>query len=148
MVETAGIEQAAGLRRGVTRLGRRLRLEGPESGIPLLQLGTLGLLGTQGPMTPGELAAAQRVQPQSLSRTLTALEAEGLAVRDVDTGDRRRSRLTITDDGRQLLHQDMARRDRWLAAALARLSPTEQHVLVLAGRLMEQLAESPPTDSA
>jgi len=139
-------DRASALRRGVTRLGRRLRLERPEQGEPLLQLGTLALLHGRGPMTPGELAAAQRVQPQSLTRTLTALESGGLTSRRSDPGDRRRSLLMITDAGRRAIRHDVAQRDAWLAMAMAEvLTPAEQDLLRIAGQLMERLAEASVT---
>lgn len=140
------VDRASTLRRGVTRLGRRLRLERPEQGEPLLQLSTLALLHGRGPMTPGELAAAQRVQPQSLTRTLTALEAAGLASRRTDPGDRRRSLLMITGTGRRAIRHDVSQRDAWLAMAMAELlTPAEQELLRIAGQLMERLAEADVT---
>lgn len=139
-------DRASALRRGVTRLGRRLRLERPEQGEPLLQLSTLALLHSRGPMTPGELAGAQRVQPQSLTRTLTALETAGLVSRRTDPGDRRRSLLMITDTGRRAIRNDVSQRDAWLAMAMAELlTPAEQELLRIAGQLMERLAEAEVT---
>jgi len=134
---------AGDLRRGVTRLARRLRLERPGEGESLLQLTVLALLRSRGPMTPGELAAAERIQPQSLTRTLTALEAAGLVVRRPDPRDGRRSLLTITEDGLQAIRHDVRQRDAWLAAAMAALlSPVERKLLRLAAELMERLAEA------
>jgi DNA-binding MarR family transcriptional regulator len=133
--------RAADLRRGVTRLARRLRLERPEHGEPLLQLTVLALLRNRGPMSPGDLASAERVQPQSLTRTLTALEAAGLIAREPDPEDGRRSLLTITGDGRRAVRDDVRQRDAWLAVAMGEvLSPVEQDLLRLAGHLMERLA--------
>lgn len=138
--------RAADLRRGVTRLSRRLRLERPEQGEPLLQLTVLALLRSRGPMSPGDLASAERVQPQSLTRTLTALEAAGLVARRPDPEDGRRSLLTITHDGRRAIRDDVRQRDAWLAVAIAEvLSPVEQELLRLAGELMERLAEADVT---
>lgn len=138
--------RAADLRRGATRLSRRLRLERPEQGEPLLQLTVLALLRSRGPMSPGDLASAERVQPQSLTRTLTALEAAGLVARHPDPEDGRRSLLSITPDGRQAIRDDVRQRDAWLAVAMAEvLSPVEQELLRLAGELMERLAEADVT---
>ncbi|MGH9044383.1 MAG: MarR family winged helix-turn-helix transcriptional regulator [Acidimicrobiales bacterium] len=140
------LDKAADLRRGVTRLSRRLRLERPEQGEPLLQLTVLALLRSRGPMSPGDLAGAERVQPQSLTRNFTALEAAGLVVRRPDAEDGRRSLLTITDDGRRAIREDVRQRDAWLAAAMAdELSPVEQELLRLAGGLLERLAEADVT---
>ena len=135
--------RAADLRQGVTRLSRRLRLERPEQGEPLLQLTVLALLRSRGPMSPGDLASAERVQPQSLTRTLTALEDAGLVARRSDPEDGRRSLLTITPEGRRAIRDDVRQRDAWLAVAMAEvLSPVEQELLRLAGELMQRLAEA------
>src|SRR5580698_8131564 len=123
------------VRRGSTRLARRLRSERPEAAETLLELSVLGHLYRRGPMTPGALADNERLQPQSLTRALARLERDRLVLRRSDETDRRRSRLALT--------RDMARRDAWLAAAMAReLTPTEQQLLRLAGDLMERLAEA------
>ncbi len=72
------LSAAAAVRRGVTGLGRRLRLERTAAGPTALELSVLGHLHRRGPLTPGELAAAERIQPQSLTRTLTAWRRAGL----------------------------------------------------------------------
>lgn len=137
------LESAATIRRGVTRLARRLRLERPERGETNLETSVLAHLRRQGPMTAGELAAAERIQPQSLTRTLASLEAENLIVRQPDTADRRRSVLTITEAGSDALLRDMRQRDSWLALAMAReLTATEREVLRLAGEMLDRLAEA------
>jgi DNA-binding MarR family transcriptional regulator len=137
---------ATAVRRGVIHLGRRLRLERPGHDVTLLQLAVLAELNDAGPMTPGQLAAAQRVQPQSLTRVLATLEARGLLGRQADPEDGRRALLAITDDGHQALRRDADARDRWLAQAMAaQLTATEQELLRLAGELMDRLAKAEPT---
>jgi predicted enzyme related to lactoylglutathione lyase/DNA-binding MarR family transcriptional regulator len=125
--------------------------ERPEDGLTSQQLSVLSRLFSAGPMTPGEIAVAERVQPQTLTRTLTALEAGGLITREMDTADRRRSVLAITPVGLRKLSDDTRLRDRWLAVSMAELlTPVERGVLQLAGALMERIAEAdvapdPPT---
>src|ERR1700729_145774 len=68
-------EAATALRRGTTRLARRLRLERQqprpaEPELSNLALSVLAHLHRRGPATPGALAAADRLQPQPLTRTL------------------------------------------------------------------------------
>jgi DNA-binding MarR family transcriptional regulator len=143
------LETVAAVRRGVTRLARRLRVERqePRPGEPELSnlaLSVLANLHRRGPMTPGALAEAERLQPQSLTRTLGGLEDEHLVIRHRDSADGRRSLLGLTEAGAQALVRDMRRRDDWLAEAMAReLTRTERELLRLAGDLMERLAESP-----
>jgi len=136
---------ATEVRRGVISLARRLRLERNEVGLTALELSVLGHLHRRGPLTPGELATAERVQPQSLTRTLTALEAGGLVSRQSDPADGRRSLLAITEYGHAALRTEMQQRDAWLAGAMAaELTTTEIGLLRLAGSLLERLAAANP----
>jgi DNA-binding MarR family transcriptional regulator len=124
------------------RLARRLRRERSSAALSGAMLSVLSELHRRGELTPRELADADRVQPQSLSRTLAALERRGLVNRRVDSLDRRRSKLGLTAAGLEALTADMAERDAWLATALERLSPAERALLGVAAELMEQIAES------
>jgi DNA-binding MarR family transcriptional regulator len=135
------LPEAARIRRGVIRLNRRLRQERGDGSLSPNPLSVLGHLHRHGPSTPGEVAAAERQQPQSLTRVFSELEAQGLIAREPGTADRRRSVLSLTAQGRRALERDMAERDAWLAGALASLSATERGVLELAGALLEQLAD-------
>ena len=108
------------------------------------KVSVLGHLRRHGPATPGDIAAAERQQPQSLTRVFAELEADALVSRDRDERDRRQSVLAITAAGRAALTRDMAERDAWLATALAELTETERQVIRLAARLMDQIADSDP----
>src|SRR5580700_7639009 len=81
---------AVELRRGVTSLARRLRTERSPERLSLGKLSVLSHLWHYGPSTPGAVAEAERLQPQSLTRVFAELEQAGLVTR-------RRS----PDDGRQ-----------------------------------------------
>ncbi|MEU9170191.1 MarR family transcriptional regulator [Streptomyces sp. NPDC048420] len=136
------LSSAARIRRGLVRLNRRLRQERGDGSLSPGRLEVLGHLHRNGAATPGEVAAALRQRPQSLTRVFAELEAEGLLAREAGTADRRRSVLSVTDAGRSALERDMAERDAWLARALASLSPTERGVLELAAELMERVADT------
>ena len=143
MHDEALLTAATTLRQGTTRLARRLRIERPEPAQTSLEMGILAHLNRRGPTTPGALSAAERVQPQSLTRTLASLESQHLAVRQPDGRDRRRSLLAITEAGRQALARDMRQRDAWLARAMGRrLTHAEQELLRIAGELMDRLADT------
>jgi DNA-binding MarR family transcriptional regulator len=101
----------------------------------------LGTLHRQGESAARALSDADRIQPQSLTRTLSALHADGLIARRPDPDDGRRSLISLTDAGRRALARDMEQRDRWLAARLAELSAAEGAILALAAELMEWIAD-------
>ncbi len=138
---------AAEVRRGATRLSRRLRAERPADALSVNKLSVLSHLYRNGPTTAGRLAAAEHQRPQSLTRVFAELEQEGLIFRSESAEDRRQCVLDLTAAGLRALGQDMAHRDAWLAAALAELSETEREVLRIAGNLMDRLADADPFPS-
>ena len=136
------VTAARTLRRGVTELYRRLRAERISHGLSPSKLSALGRLALGGPLTVTALAAKERVQPQSLTRTLADLEESKLIRRQQDQIDRRQTRIEITTLGEDLLKQDARRQASWLAIAMsAVLTPAEREVLRVAAQLMRQLAE-------
>ncbi len=140
MSELPTLETATLLRRSMTRLIRRMR---QDRGLSPAKLGVLSLLYRNGPMTPGALAQAEGVQPQSLSRLLADIETEGLASRRRDARDGRQSLMELTEAGHALLAEDGAARSAWLAAAMtAKFSPTECEILRLAAQLVDRLTEA------
>ncbi|MFI5957814.1 MarR family winged helix-turn-helix transcriptional regulator [Cryptosporangium sp. NPDC051539] len=128
------------IRRGVTRLARRLRVERPPSALSANKIAVLAALYRSGPSTPGAIAAAEHQQPQSLTRVFADLEADGLVLRVRSETDRRAWVLHLTDAGRDALHSDMAQRDAWLAVALDDLTEAERGLLEVAAGLLEDLA--------
>jgi DNA-binding MarR family transcriptional regulator len=137
-----GVPEAAVLREATLRLSRRLQGERSPTGLSLTKISMLGHLVRHGPATPGELAARDRLQPQSVTRVLAELEQAGLVHR-LPAADRRRRRLEVTDAGRVALSGDMRQRDEWLAGAMDRaLTPDERATLRAAARLLIRLADS------
>jgi DNA-binding MarR family transcriptional regulator len=93
------------LRVVVGRIVRRLRQAHATGEATLSELSVLSRLDREGPATPGELAALERVRPQAMGATLTALEQRGLVGRTPDTGDGRRVLMSVTAAGRRLPRQ-------------------------------------------
>jgi DNA-binding MarR family transcriptional regulator len=133
-------EVAADVRRGASRLAMRLRAERPARGISGTKLAILAHLYTSGPSTPTAIAAAERQQPQSLTRALAELDQSGYVLRSRNDADRRSSVLSLTQAGRRALEQDMAARDAWLMTALTELTELELEILRLGATIMDQLA--------
>ncbi len=131
---------ASELRMVLGHLVRRLRAEHRFS---LSQAAVLGRLDREGTKSIGDLAIAERVRPQSMTQTISDLEADGLIARRADPTDGRRMLVELTEQGLQTLEQDRRQREGWLAQALAEdLSAQEQQVLTQALALLRRLAEN------
>jgi DNA-binding MarR family transcriptional regulator len=132
---------ASELRDVLAQLLRRLRT---QNGLPLMHGTVLGRLDRCGPKGVSDLAAAERVRPQSMAQTVGELEADELVARRPDPEDKRRALVELTEKGREVLNADRRRRDGWLARALEEdFSPDEQTVLNNAVELLRRLAERP-----
>jgi DNA-binding MarR family transcriptional regulator len=108
-----------------------LSREGPA------RLSALSVLVFGGPMTLGQLAAAEQVKPPTMSRIVAGLKLSGLARIDSDAGDARRIRVSVTPKGERLLQQARERRIRLLAEVLDEVSAREAAVLREAAEIIE-----------
>ncbi|CAG6399269.1 MarR family transcriptional regulator [Streptomyces cocklensis] len=134
-------DPAAVLRRAVNRLSRRMRAERPQDGLPSGRLGALAHLYRSGPSTPGAMAAALHVQPQSLTRTLAALAGDGMVSRTRDAADGRQYVVELTERGFAAMSRDVRQGDAWLQERMdTELNDTEREVLRLAAALLDRLA--------
>jgi DNA-binding MarR family transcriptional regulator len=134
---------ASDLRAVLGRLKRRLRQPDDADEITLPQASVLSRLAREGPMTPGALAAADRVRPQSMSTTLSAMEAQGLVARRADPDDGRRVVIALTLVGDQALQGTRRLREERLGRAIAdHLTPEEQQTLIAALPLLDRLADA------
>jgi DNA-binding MarR family transcriptional regulator len=120
------------------QLVRRLRA---EYSFPVAQASVLSRLDREGAQTASELAAAERVRPQSMAQTLTELEGAGLIERRPDSEDRRRMQIDLTEQGRARVLEERGKREGWLAAAIAaELTPEEQRTVLTAVPLLRRLS--------
>lgn len=129
------------LRETLGRIVRRIRAE--PGNPPVGRLSVLSRLDRAGPASISDLAAHERIRPQSMAQTVHDLESEGLVSRRPDPDDGRRAFVELTEAGRESLHATRARRESWLAAALeAELDAGERERLGEAIQLLRRLAES------
>ena len=133
---------ASALRLAVMRLARRLRGERSDTSLTISQIAALSTLERTGPLTPRELAAAERVQPPSMTRIAASLEAAGLVTRTDHPSDGRQVLLAASPAGAALLREDRRRRDAWLAQRLHDLPAEDLEVLRRAAVVLERLAAS------
>lgn len=104
---------------------RQLRKEDDAGGLSAPRLSALSVVVFGGPLTLGQLAAAEQVKPPTMTRLVTGLEKEGLVRRIGDARDRRLIRIRATAKGRSVLAAGRARRVEKLASAIERLGTTE-----------------------
>jgi DNA-binding MarR family transcriptional regulator len=132
---------ASELRFSVARLTRRLRNErDPDNPLSVGALSAMGILFREGECTVGVLAAHERVQPPSMTRTVNCLVEDGFALRRPHPTDGRQVLVDLTDKGREILLADRRRRDAWLARRLRELTPDERALLREAAPLLQRLA--------
>jgi len=135
---------SSALRISVMRLARRMRSErDPDNELlPVGQLSVLGTLKRNGESTVGELAAVERVQPPSMTRTVNCLADGGYVVRRKNETDGRQVVVALSAKGLTTLAADRRRRDAWLAQRLRELTPDERAVLRQAAPIIERLAQA------
>lgn len=131
---------AAELRVSLMRAVRRLRAEKSDQDLTDPQYAVLAVLDCHGPMCPGELAEHERVQPPSMTRTVTGLAELGLVTRAAHPVDRRQVVVTLTAEGTAVVRETRRRRNAWLARRLAELTPAEREVLAEASEILRRVA--------
>jgi DNA-binding MarR family transcriptional regulator len=137
-LDTAAL--AHDLRLAVMRFSRRLRNQRVDTSVTLTHLAALSTLKRHGPMSPGELAAHERVQPPSMTRVVVALENMGLVTRTPHPTDGRQVIIGLTAEAEELLSAEAQAREAWLSERLQDLSPEERAILREAAVIIEKLA--------
>ena len=133
-------ELASVLRPALLRLTRTIRNQRVDESVTLTLLAALMTLEKFGPMSPGELAGHERVQPPSMTKILAKLEEKGLVQRSPHATDRRQVVVVATDAGRVLLAKERHERDAWLSTRLSMISAGERELLARVAPLLDRLA--------
>nr|WP_204261589.1 MarR family transcriptional regulator [Blastococcus saxobsidens] len=122
------------------RFSRRLRNQRVDTSVTLTHLAALSTLKRHGPMSPGELAGHERVQPPSMTRVVVALEGMGLVTRTPHPTDGRQVVIELTPAAEEMLSAEAQAREAWLAGQLQELTPEERTVLREAAEIIDKLA--------
>ncbi|SEL27717.1 DNA-binding transcriptional regulator, MarR family [Rhodococcus maanshanensis] len=120
---------ASDLSLAVVRLTRHLRGRRTDSQVSLTQLSALASLSADGPMTPGALAAKERVQPPSMTRVIASLADLGMVVRTPHPTDGRQIIVSLSDSGQALVTDETSAREKWMNERLAALDESQIAVL-------------------
>jgi DNA-binding MarR family transcriptional regulator len=131
------VRLAASLRLAIMRLARRLRQLADE-GITPSMLSALSTVERMGPLTLGDLASAEKVQPPTMTPIVARLESEGLVRREADPSDRRVALVTLDLRGKQLLERNRSRKTAYLARRLRSLGPEDRAVIGRAVDILER----------
>ena len=129
------------LRETIGRLVRRLRAEPGQ--LPVAHTTVLARLDREGPMSTSDLAAAERMRPQSMAQTVRDMETAGFVSRRPDPDDGRRALIDPTPAGLEVLYAARAKREGWLSEMLDRdFTADERRTLREALTLLRRLADS------
>ena len=140
-MRTTAAELASSLRPSLLRLTRLVRNQRVDTSVTLTHLSAMATLHKHGPMSAGELATCEKVQPPSMTKVLATLEERGLVTREPHPGDKRQAIIGITAPGIMLLDEERLSRDRWLTLRLEALTAEERVLLEQVVPILDKLAE-------
>ena len=133
------------LRVAIARVSRSLRRH-ELAGITPTQLSALSTVDKTGPLRLGDLAAAEKIAPSTLTRLVTVLEDRGYVRRGPVPGDARAAALSVTAEGHAILERIRQESTILLADSLRTLSPDQLAALTAALPALEKLANATPPD--
>src|SRR5271156_1650475 len=132
-------EIADQLHSAAIHLLRKLRKEDEGSGLNAPRLSALSVIVFGGPITLGDLAAAEQVRPPTMTRIVNALEEQGLVTKKQNKADGRSTFLSATPSGKKLLREGRARRIRALAKQIAELGRQQHATLQQAVEILKEV---------
>jgi DNA-binding MarR family transcriptional regulator len=139
-ISESAARAARDLRVVVSRVRRRLKEVYDSGDLTPSQTSVLSRLDKDGSASASDLAAAERVRPQSMAATLAALDERGLIQRRADPGDGRRQVISLSNAGREFIDDSRQAREEWLSRAFQdRYTEAERRTLVEALALLDRL---------
>jgi DNA-binding MarR family transcriptional regulator len=146
MISASAVQAASQVRVVFGRVKRRLKELADQDDLTPSQSSVLSRIDKDGPASASELAAAERVRPQSMAAILAALRAADLIERHPDPDDGRRQVVSLTTSGRNRLQGDRKVRQEWLAQTLQdRCTEAERQTILKALALLDNAIESTTT---
>ena len=117
---------------------RRVRVVDEEMGITPARASALSVLVFGGPRTLTELAQAEQVTTATMSRLVSAMEAERLVRREPHEDDARSMRLHATPKARRILERGRALREQELETLFEPLSAADRTTVDRAAAIIER----------
>ena len=112
---------AVGRLRGVLRDARW-----QVTDLAITQVAILRHLEKEGPSTASDLASAEHISPQAVAQQLKGLKERGYVNTEQDATDGRKTLISLTDAGNDLLAALLETREAWLARAIEATVPPEE----------------------
>lgn len=134
---------SAELRVVISRLGKVLRKEysfGKE--FSLTEISTLFLIYYNNVILPSELAAIEKVSSQSMSQIVNKFLKMGLINRTSSQNDKRKTYITLTEDGLKVIEKVKSERRQWLNESInSKINDEEKEILAKAIDVMHKLTK-------
>jgi DNA-binding MarR family transcriptional regulator len=130
------------LRRVISKLARQLNASSTGEGLTPTQASVLGLIVVRGPLSLGELAELEGLNPTMLSRMVSKLHTMGLIDRIPDPADLRSASVAATPAGSQTDERVKAQRSAAVSQCMEELAPEQETALAGALTALEQLADA------
>ena len=137
------VELAAELQRVLLVSSRILRSHTASEAVSAPQFSVLAYLQRAGESTPSALADFEHVSPPVMTRILGRLEQAGLVRRAAHPVDGRQVRVTLTEEGEQLVLAGRERRHAWLRSRIDGATPAQRAALREGSRVLRELLVPP-----
>ena len=142
-ISASAAQAASEVRVVFGRVKRRLKELADTDDLTPSQSSVLSRIDKDGPASASELAAAERIRPQSIAAILAALREADLIERHPDPQDGRRQVVSLTTAGRHRLQGDRKVRQEWLARTLQdRCTEAERQTILKALALLDNAIEA------
>lgn len=142
-ISASAAQAASEVRVVFGRVKRRLKELADTDDLTPSQSSVLSRIDKDGPASASELAAAERIRPQSIAAILAALRDADLIQRHPDPQDGRRQVVSLTTAGRHRLQGDRKVRQEWLARTLQdRCTEAERQTILKALALLDNAIEA------
>jgi DNA-binding MarR family transcriptional regulator len=142
-ISASAAQAASEVRVVFGRVKRRLKELADTDDLTPSQSSVLSRIDKDGPASASELAAAERIRPQSIAAILAALREADLIQRHPDPQDGRRQVVSLTTAGRHRLQGDRKVRQEWLARTLQdRCTEAERQTILQALALLDKAIEA------
>lgn len=134
---------ASELRTVVSRLVKKLRRKSATGDqLSLTERSTIFVLDQYGELYPNELASMEKITMQSMSQILSHLLELGIIIRTPSQTDKRKTLISLSDFGKEVLLKVRSERDEWLDNALHQTcTPEDMDKLIQALGPLKKLVE-------